>query len=241
MSSFIVLAREEHGHDAQQHADRDRGHAVVDRIVELLCRIRPGERDRDADERRAVLQEDDERRRILGLHRGLEVSALALARAELAEGEGPRDPFEHRGQCEHDVVHARVYHLDRVHHVADALVGRDAGADREDQQRHDEGPEVILAPVAERVRIVGGPRRLARAVHEQHLVARVHERVHGLAQHGGAVRDRRGTELGDRDEQVRGERREEDGAGAGGHGREGDSGTGTAQPWKFSLALARTI
>ena len=88
----------------------------------------------------------------------------------------------------------------------DALVDRYAGADGEDQKRHDEAPEIDLAAMAERVGAVGLGARAAQAVEQQHLVAGVDQRMHAFRQHRGRAGDRGGDELGDRDQQVADER-----------------------------------
>ena len=55
--------------------------------------------------------------------------------------------------------------------MTDALVQRDTGAEREDEQRNDEAPEVELATVAQRVELVGWLRRPVESIQQENLGA----------------------------------------------------------------------
>ena len=88
--------------------------------------------------------------------------------------------------------------LVRVPDLLDALEDGERPAEAEQHQRHDEGPEVPLAAVAERVRLVGLPPGPVAAEQEQALVAGVGDRVDRLGQHRRRARDHEADELGDR-------------------------------------------
>src|SRR5258705_8991627 len=90
----------------------------------------------------------------------------------------------------------------RIEDVVDALVERDAGAQREHLQRGDEAPEIELAAVAERMAVVGRERGAMYAVEQHPLIAGVDQRMDGLAQHRGASRPPGGAELDQRDQEV---------------------------------------
>ena len=103
-------------------------------------------------------------------------------------------------------------HLERMRVVEllDALVEREDAADREQDDRDDEGVDVALAPVAEGVLLVGLPLRLAAAEQQQQP---------GCRSRRASARPRRastlepgeepGDELGDGDAEVREEGRDD--------------------------------
>ena len=121
----------------------------------------------DSGHRRAILEQDDERGRILRPPDRLEPAEIALRGAEFAGT--PRASTSLRAERRSA---APRYGDQRRHRrlgmrdVDDALVDRDAGAEREHQHRDDEAPEVELAAVAERVVLVG---RLACAARRPHI------------------------------------------------------------------------
>ncbi len=86
-------------------------------------------------------------------------------------------------------------------------------ADREQQHRHDEGPEVALASVAERMLDVGHALRLVPAEEQQTFVAGVGDRVDGLREHRARPGEREADELHDRDAEIGGERGDHCGGG----------------------------
>ena len=79
-------------------------------------------------------------------------------------------------------------------------------AEGEDEQGHDEAPEVELAAVADRVVHVGLQLGAAHAVQQQDLVADVDARMHRFAEHRRAASPGRGAGLRERHEQVANER-----------------------------------
>jgi len=103
--------------------------------------------------------------------------------------------------------------------VLDPLVEREPGAGGEDEQRHDEAPEIDFLAVAERKARVGRPLRAAHAVEQQRLVAAIHHRVDAFGPHRGAAGDTGGDELGHRDGEVARQRGIDDVLTARGHAR----------------------
>ena len=74
----------------------------------------------------------------------------------------------------------------QVQYAQRALIDRCAGTEREERQCNDETPEVQLAPMAERMRLV---RRAACAmitIEQQEFVGRIDDRMHGFTLHRGA-------------------------------------------------------
>lgn len=86
------------------------------------------------------------------------------------------------------------------------FVDRHARADREDQDRDDERPEIQLAPIAEGVGGIGRALGALLSVQQQDLIAAVDQRMDPLRQHGGRTGDAGRDELGDRDAQIGGKR-----------------------------------
>lgn len=105
--------------------------------------------DRDAHEIGDVLGEDHEARRVLaGLDR-LPVARVALRRAERSQREGPGRSIKQRLRGEDAVNHERGVDDGRVDDPLRALVDRKADAEREEQKRNHEAPEVEFAPISE--------------------------------------------------------------------------------------------
>ncbi len=89
-----------------------------------------------------------------------------------------------------------------VAHLLDALEEREQPAQAEQDERHDEAPEVALAAVSEGMFGRGLSAGPAAAEQQQALVARVGEGVGGLCQQTGRPGDEESHELGDGDAQV---------------------------------------
>ena len=191
----LALAAEERGHQGEQDPDRDGSDTIEDGTVEDLRRHRPRQRDEQAEDGRAVLEQDHERRRVLAPPRRLQEALLALLAPEFLEGDPPGGALEDEGQREHHVVHGGSGDGFGMTNVEDPLVDGNARAQREDGEGDHEAPEVDLAAVAEGVRLVRRARGAAEAVQEKHLVAGVDEGMHGFAEHGRAARDPGGDEL----------------------------------------------
>ena len=83
-------------------------------------------------------------------------------------------------------------------HLVDPLVDREQRTQGEQDHGHDEGPEVALACVPERVLLGRGASGTTSAQQQQRLVARVGHRVDRLGQQRGRPRDREAHELRDR-------------------------------------------
>src|SRR5262249_10327103 len=155
----------------------------------------------------------------LALSHRLVVAGRALCRAERLEGHPPRAALEDEREGEDHVVDERAPDRDRVQDVVDPFVYRDPRPEREDEQGHDEAPEVELPPVAEgmvRVRRPGGP---TEPVEQQQLVAGVGHGVDRFAEHGGAAREQGGGELGSRHQRVSDEGGDDDAVGIRGRHR----------------------
>jgi hypothetical protein len=97
----------------------------------------------------------------------------------------------------------------RIEDVEDALVDREPRAGREDQDRDDEAPEIKLAPVTERMLLVGRQLAALLAVEQQNLVDAVDHRMDALGQHRRRSAESRRHELGHRNAEVRPERCDE--------------------------------
>ena len=109
------------------------------------------------------------------------------------------------------MAHCGRLELVGVQQLLDALEDGEHRAEGEQHDRHDEGPEVALAAVAERVdrgRLLLGP---VAAEQQQELVAGVGQRVHALGQHRRRPGEDEADELGDGDAEV-GQQGGEDGS-----------------------------
>src|SRR3546814_3756941 len=95
-----------------------------------------------------------------------------------AQREIPRRAFHQESDAEDDVVERCAGHLLGLDDVEPAFVDRYARADREDQDRDDERPEIQFAAIAERVIVIGGLLGAVLAVEQQHLVAAVRSEEH---------------------------------------------------------------
>ena len=108
----------------------------------------------------------------------------------------------------------------RVLPFVEGLVQGEQATDAEQDDRDDEGVDVAVATVAERVLGGGRPAGPPSPDEQQQLVERVSDRVDRLGQHRGEPGEGERDELGQRDPEVRKERGD-DGRGPtfGGHGR----------------------
>jgi hypothetical protein len=87
------------------------------------------------------------------------------------------------------------------------LVSGHPGSHGEYQQGNDKAPEIQLPGVSQRMHAVRGARGARDAVQQQHLVERIDEGMHRLAQHCGGPGDGRGDEFSGGDQHIAGERR----------------------------------
>ena len=83
-------------------------------------------------------------------------------------------------------------------------------AHREQPEGREHRPDVARPAIAQPVLDVGRLHGLARTDQQEHLVAGVRPGVRGLGQHRGGPGDDGSDRLGDRDQQVRAERDDDD-------------------------------
>src|SRR3546814_39186 len=107
--------------------------------------------DDQAGERGRILEQDDEIGGILGMADRRPPAHPPLACRKFAQREIPRRAFHQESDAEDDVVERCAGHLLGLDDVEPAFVDRYARADREDQDRDDERPEIQFAAIAERV------------------------------------------------------------------------------------------
>ena len=89
-----------------------------------------------------------------------------------------------------------------MHQAINALIQRDARANRKDQHGDHEAPEIDLFAIAERKALVRRALGAAQAIQQQALVAGIHGRVDALGHHGRTAGKRRRGEFGHRNQQV---------------------------------------
>ena len=82
--------------------------------------------------------------------------------------------------------------------AVDPLPQREGGARQERPQGGEERPEVGLAPIAERVLVIGCSVAAKLSDQEEQVVGEVGKRMGGLGGHGRRTGDDRGKELRDR-------------------------------------------
>ena len=206
----LGLAREQGGDQRQHQADRDRGDAVDPRILPGMARPDADSGDGEPRQRRRILEQHDESGRVLRLSHRLPPARAAIGGGELAHRQQPRAALHRKGDAENDIVDQRTGKRLRLGDMHPAFIDRHARADREDQDRDDEAPEIQLPPIAERMRLIRRPAAAMLAIEQQQLVEAVDDRMEPLGQHRGRARDRRGDELGDRNAEIGGERSQHD-------------------------------
>jgi hypothetical protein len=135
---------------------------------------------------------------------------VALRLRELPHRDRPAAALERERDREDDVVDGRAGKWFGLLDMPPALEDRHARADREDQDRDDERPEIQLAAIAERVRLVGGALGLFLPVEQQHLVAAVDHRVEAFGQHRRRSGHPGGDEFRHADPEIGGEGAVED-------------------------------
>ena len=143
------------------------------------------------------------------------VASSFMDLGEFLEGEKPGGSFEKEGERQDQIVDLDVFHGFGMLDVPDALVNGYPGADTENQDGHHEGPEIDFLPVTEWVLGVGQAPGTVQAHQEKDLVACIHDRVDALGEHGTAAGERRGAQLGHRDQGIAGHGGENDLAGSG--------------------------
>lgn len=201
----LGLGGEDQGDQDEQDADAEGADAVPDAVAGEQGETDAAEREDQADEGAEVLQEDDRQLGGLGVADELLPGTLAPQDVGLldgrAEGEGLGDDREDQ-DADRPVP---VRQLVRVLDLLVALVEGEHAADREEDDRDEEGVDVALAAVAEGVLRGGLALRLLAAEEEKCLVAGVGERVHGLGEHRGRAAEEERHELRYRDREVGGQ------------------------------------
>ena len=84
------------GGDGEHEADTDRREAIEHRHGEPLRRQRADEGDDEAQERRSILEQDDEGRRVLAPPQRLDQADVTLNLAEGSQSDQPSRSFKHR-------------------------------------------------------------------------------------------------------------------------------------------------
>ena len=179
----FALAGQEYRGCAEDERYADRGDTVEFRNTEQLRAKDTQKGDRKPEQCRAVFEKHRIDAGILALPDCGQVAQLALDGAELLQRHAPGISLEQHRQAEHDIGDHRIgcrFRLDDMH---DALIEGDARAERENQQRDDEAPEIEFPAVAEWVGKVRRPRRAVQAVEQQQPIARVDHRMHAFRQH----------------------------------------------------------
>lgn len=190
------------GDQDEEHADAERADAVPDAVAGGEGQADAAEGEDQTDQRAEVLQEDDGQLGRLGVTDELRPGLLPAQDVGLLdgrpEGEGLGDDREHE-DADRPVP---VLDLVRVLDLLVALVEGEHAADREQDDRDEEGVDVTLAAVPEGVlggRLALGP--LA-ADEKQALVTGVGEGVHRLGEHRRRAAEEERHEFRYRDREV---------------------------------------
>ena len=195
-------------HDEQEADHRGAGDVEVVVVRDERERHRH-EREGEAEERRHVLEEDDRQLGLLRVPDERGVRRVAAHVVGLPDRRAQRQALQHDGHAEDDEGDppppARVLVVTRpdLVELVVGLVEREQPADGEQHDRDDEGVDVALAPVPERVllgRLAAGS--LAAQQQEQ-LVPGVGHGVDRLGQHRADPGEEEGQELGRGDACVR--------------------------------------
>ena len=198
----LGLVAHEQRRDGQQHADQDRGQAVEEQDAGEMLEQQGGHGDGQADEGGGVLEEDHHQ---LGFFRLVQVGdqpGLPALDVDLLEGHAQGDGLGDDGDAQDQQGDRQVGHRGRVAQLVHPLVDGEDGAAGEQDDGHDEGPEIGLAGKAEGVKLVGLLGGLLDADEQQHLVQGVGGGVDGLGQHGRRGGEQGHDELDQGDEQV---------------------------------------
>ena len=199
----LHLDRQDDGDDDEQDADGDRADGVPAGLVGEVGQQHAGEGEEQADLGADVLEQHDGqlgRLRLAQPRRPRHVGALDVA--GLLVRRAQRHRLEDDGDEEDADGDRQVLDLVGVAQLGDALVEGEQAAHREQHEGDDEGPEVALPAVAERVLAVGGLAGPLAAEQQQRLVAGVGQRVERLGQQARRAGDQEADELGDGDAEV---------------------------------------
>jgi hypothetical protein len=128
---------------------------------------------RDSQYGRRVLEDHDECRRILGFPEGFPPAQISFGCAEGSQADPPRCAFEHQRDGEHAIDDGRMLDRSGTEQSPDPLIGRDSRAQGEDQQRHDEAPEIQFPSVAEGVQAIRRASGACDSVQQEKFVDRI--------------------------------------------------------------------
>src|SRR5260370_386231 len=131
---------------------------------------------------RRVLEQDREGRRVFTGPDGLEDSLAAHLCAKGLECEIRRSAFKDEGHAQHHIIPGRIVQV-RITKMSYAFINRHAAAERENQNRHHQRPEVELFAVSEWMLGVRRFLTLAKAKEEQPVVSGVDQRMNPLGKH----------------------------------------------------------
>ena len=196
---------EESGRDREYEPDHERRHTVQHGQIQRLSEGNAEQGRHEAEESRGVLEQNREGGGIFAAVNRPEQGRLPPVFPELTESDKPGATLEQHTEPEHGIINVSV--LDRVRRLnpVQPLQNGEAGAKTEDQDRDNEGPEVELQAMPERVLSCGGLSGAPESVEEEQLVARVHGRMDRLAHHGGATGEPGRREFCRRDCRIAGE------------------------------------
>src|SRR5438309_6315025 len=198
--------------DVNEDRADDRACERVEAVIAGPCgEPQARERRHQASQRGAVFVQDGPQGRVAQLLQEAAHRDALLARRvpHLTHGDAQRKGLEKHGQAEHDETNPRRRKLLWMGEPLVCLIHREDPAAEEQEERHDQCPEVALFSVTERVLVRRGLHAPPNADVEEDLVQRVGDRVRGLGHERTRAGDVRGDRLGDRDGQVAGEGRED--------------------------------
>ena len=153
----LGLARQQNRRYGQHQTDQDRGDAIEDRQVKAQRKESAGKGDQQAEQRRAILEQNHEGGRILaGLDRR-ENFGIVFVTLETAQGQQPCPAVEQSRQSQHEIIGGNVVDAYGMQYMNDALEKRDAGAQSENLHGDDKAPEIDFAAEAEGMIGVGRP------------------------------------------------------------------------------------
>ena len=170
--------------------------------MEDVAENRTHEGDREANESCRILDEHGEGRGILACMNRREHGAAARIAHHRAIGDDERIAFERERDAEHDVRPERVFEIVWIDQSVDASEDRDAAADTENQNCHEERPEIKFATVPERMPIVGWPMTPTNSEEKDAFVRRIDEGMDRLRRHRSASGNGGDDGFGDGDGEI---------------------------------------
>jgi hypothetical protein len=147
----LRLDAEDHGHDHQQHADRDGADGIPHRVAGQDGQPHAREGEHQPGKGSDILEQHDRKLWLLGVADELDPALLAADVVALLDGGAQREALEPDRHHQDDDRQPGVFELVGMLQLLDALVEREDAADGEQDDGHDERVDVALAAVAERV------------------------------------------------------------------------------------------